>query len=231
MLEAQPPSASGLHRPVTTRLLAWFLRLFFEHLYTTLAFAYDVVAWASSAGQWDTWRATALRWVPAGGRTLELGPGTGHLLAALGSRSESAFGLERSPQMVAILRRRLRRLRVSVQMARGQAQAQPFAAGSFDCVVSTFPSEYIIDARSLDEVHRVLRPGGQLVIVTSAWPKGPRWIDRLAGWLYRSTGQALAPDGPWTQSLQTARIPLVVESVDLPRGVVVVLHGQKPLSG
>ena len=211
-----------------TRLFAGFLRLFFDHLYTTLAWAYDFVAWSSSAGQWDTWRSAALTWIPSTGRVLELGPGTGHLLLALHRRGLAAMGLERSRQMTRILRHRLTAAIGTVPVARGLAQAQPFASGSIDSVVSTFPSEYILDPKTLSEIDRTLRPGGCLVIVTGAWPKGPRGVDRLAGWLYRATGQALAPDGPWTKALQDSTIPLQVETVVLRRGVVVVLHGQKP---
>jgi len=210
------------------RLFGAFLRIFFEHLYTTLAWGYDFVAWASSAGQWDTWRATALDWIPDRGRLLELGPGTGHLLAALRRRGRSAVALERSPQMVGIVRRRWKKTGEPAPIARGLAQAQPFASGAFDSVVSTFPSEYITDADSLAEIHRTLRPGGRLVVVTAAWPVGTRGLDRLAGWLYRFTGQALDPDGPWTRALRSSIIPLKVETVVLPRGVVIVLHGEKP---
>ena len=214
-----------------TRLLVGFLRLFFHHLYTTLAWAYDFVAWSSSAGQWDTWRSAALTWIPSLGRVLELGPGTGHLLLALRRRSLAAVGLEPSPQMTRILRHRLTAAIGTVPVARGVAQAQPFASGSIDSVVSTFPSEYIPDRSSPSETRRPLSPGGCLVVVTAAWPKGPRSVDRLAGWLYRATGQALAPDSPWTKALQDSTIPLQVETVVLPRGVVVVLHGQKAATG
>jgi ubiquinone/menaquinone biosynthesis C-methylase UbiE len=216
-------------RSATSRLLGAFLRFFFEHLYTTLAWAYDFVAWASSAGQWDAWRATALEWIPERGRLLELGPGTGHLLAALQSRGRSAVALERSAQMVGIVRRRWTKTGGPAPIARGLAQAQPFASGSFDAVVSTFPSEYILEADSLSEIHRTLLPGGRLVVVTAAWPTGSRGHDRLAGWLYRFTGQALDPDGPWTRALRDSIIPLKVETVARPRGVVIVLHGEKPL--
>jgi ubiquinone/menaquinone biosynthesis C-methylase UbiE len=200
-----------------------FLRLFFGHLYTTLAWAYDFVAWSTSAGQWDRWRSVALDWIAPDTTVLELGPGTGHLLRAFRRRGQVAFGLERSPQMVRIARRRLASMGVAAPLARGRAQAQPFASNVFDAVVATFPSEYIIEGTTLAEIYRCLKPGGRLALLTAAWPTGPKLVDRLAGWLYRATGQALEPDGAWTQALRAAPIPLEVETVMLPRGMVVVV--------
>lgn len=215
---------------LTSRVLGSFLRRFFLHLYTTMAWAYDFVAWASSAGQWDTWRSTALRWLPARGRILELGPGTGHLLRALCLQGRDVYGLEASRQMVRLARRRLRRDGLAPPVVRGTGQAQPFPTACFDAIVSTFPSEYILEHETLSEVRRTLRPGGSLVVVAAAWPRGPGWVDLLASWLYRVTGQTILPESAWAKSLQASSFPLEVETVELPRGLVVVFHGVAPES-
>jgi len=215
---------------LSSHLLTSFLRTFFRHLYTTLAWAYDFVAWASSAGQWDAWRSAALRWLPAQGRILELGPGTGHLLRAMRLQGREAFGLEASRQMARRARRRAARGGLASPVVRGMGQAQPFPAACFDAIVSTFPSEYILDRVTLSEVQRTLRPGGILVVVAAAWPTGPGWVDRLASWPYRVTGQTILPESAWAKSLQASSIPLEVETVELPRGLVVVFHGTAPES-
>src|SRR4030067_2774056 len=98
--------------------------------------------------------------------------------------------------MTRILRHRLTAAIGTVPVARGVAQAQPFASGSIDSVVSTFPSEYILDPKTLSEIDRTLRPGGCLVIVTGAWPKGPRGGGRLGGWVFCATGAAPGPRRP-----------------------------------
>ena len=212
--------------PLALRIRHAFLNLFFRHLYTTLAWTYDFVAWLTSAGQWSTWRATALRWIPDGGRILELGPGTGHLLLSLRLQGRSALGLESSRQMAHITRRRLRDHGLPCAVARAQAQAQPFASAIFDAVVATFPSEYILEASTLSEIRRTLRPDGTVVIVAAAWPKGSGLIDRAAAWLFRVTGQTPTPESAWSRPLSIPDIPLQAETIEWPRGVVLVFHGR-----
>jgi len=66
----------------------------------------------------------------------------------------------------------------------------PFAAGSFETLVATFPSEYIFEASTLAEARRVLVTGGKLVIVPMAWVTGSGILDWLAAGLFRVTRQA-----------------------------------------
>jgi ubiquinone/menaquinone biosynthesis C-methylase UbiE len=76
-----------------------------------------------------------------------------------------------------------------VALARGYAQFLPLAADSLDCVLATFPSEYISDHLTLAEIKRTLKPSGRLVIVPMAWIWGKSLTDRAAKWLFRVTGQ------------------------------------------
>ena len=102
--------------------------------------------------------------VSRGGRLLDVGCGTGFLLARLLERHPTVqcAGVDLSPGMVAQARRRLPG---SVTLAVADAERLPFATGSFDAVVSAsslhfWPSP----ARGLEELHRVLRPSGQIVL-------------------------------------------------------------------
>ncbi|HEY7848682.1 MAG TPA: class I SAM-dependent methyltransferase [Ktedonobacterales bacterium] len=122
------------------------------------------------AGQWRVWQRLALPRL-RGEDVLEVGCGIGGLLADMVERGYRCQAIDRSPQMVAATRRELRRRRLGGDgqiVRQASVQALPFAAASFDNVVSTFPTEYIADLGALREMHRVLRPGGRLIVVISA---------------------------------------------------------------
>jgi SAM-dependent methyltransferase len=73
--------------------------------------------------------------------------------------------------MVAATQSRLRRHGFAVaaeRVTQGDVRALPFADATFEAVVSTFPTDYIADPRSLHEIVRVLRPDGQLIVVLGA---------------------------------------------------------------
>jgi ubiquinone/menaquinone biosynthesis C-methylase UbiE len=163
------------------KLLQRFMRFFFHLLYHPLAFTYDLVAWAVSFGRWKDWVFGILPFIE-GTRILELGHGPGHLQRLLLSRGWFAFGLDESKQMGRLAKRRLGE---SSNLTRGLAQSLPYSNEIFDCVVSTFPSEYIFDPRTLSEVRRVLRSRGRLVVLPAAFPK-----NRFLQWLYKVTGES-----------------------------------------
>jgi ubiquinone/menaquinone biosynthesis C-methylase UbiE len=164
------------------------LRLFFHLLYHQFAWTYDLVAATVSLGRWQTWVMSTMPYL--GGRVLEIGCGPGHLQLALHSRRFPAFGLDESTQMSRQAARRLRRQGFPVNLIRGCAQHLPYPDKLFGSVVSTFPSEYIFDPRTLSEIRRILVPGGKLVILPAAWITGPGFLERLAAGLFRLTGQA-----------------------------------------
>ncbi len=165
-----------------------FMQFFFYHFYHALAWTYDFVAAVVSIGRWKTWGRAALPHL-RGKRVLELGFGPGHLLAEMNRGEFQAVGLDESPQMIRQAKRNLARNKLPATLSRGYAQHLPFESGSFDNVVSTFPSEYIADPRTLAEVRRVLKEDGRFVIVPVAWLGGKSLLERGAQWLFEITGQ------------------------------------------
>jgi ubiquinone/menaquinone biosynthesis C-methylase UbiE len=161
----------------------------FARFYHEFAWTYDTVAAAVSGGRWFAWGRAALPF--AHGRVLELGAGTGRLQRALPQRGDvsQVYGLDASAQMLAITRRGLTRDDLPVRLVRAFAQALPFSPASFDTVVATFPTEYIVDPATLAEVRRVLRRGGRLVIVLAATFGADGLYQRAVGLLYRATLQ------------------------------------------
>jgi ubiquinone/menaquinone biosynthesis C-methylase UbiE len=74
--------------------------------------------------------------------------------------------IELSPQMLQIARKRAVQLGRDVDLRLGDAQALEFDGQSFDTVIITFGLCTIPDDRgAVAEAHRVLRPGGRLVLL------------------------------------------------------------------
>ena len=178
--------------------LRFFFNFFFKLLYHQFAWTYDWVAAIVSVGLWKDWVLAVLPHLE-GPSVLELGHGPGHLQTALLNRGILAYGLDASPQMGRLARRRLHRKGQSVQLLQARAQSLPLASGSFDQVVATFPTEYIIDPGTLKEAWRVLLPGGRMVVLPVAWITGQRWMERFAAALFRITKQS--PNLPHATSL------------------------------
>src|SRR5438132_4250890 len=131
--------------------------------YGRLAGSYD-----RSASRWDVLLRLdrGRRWVceRAQGQVLEVGIGTG---LSLGHYRDGAHltGLDATPEMLTVAGQRAVELGKEVDLRLGDAEALEFSDASFDTVVFTYSLCTIPDPqRSLAEAHRVLRPGGTLLL-------------------------------------------------------------------
>lgn len=98
----------------------------------------------------------------ASGRVLEIGCGTGASFPYYTAAAE-VFATEPDPHMLARARRRVADLGRAIDIRQAPAEALPFPDASFDAVVSTLVLCTVTDpARTLAEIRRVLRPGGEL---------------------------------------------------------------------
>jgi len=101
----------------------------------------------------------------ATGEVLEVAIGTG-LNLPLYPDGVRLTGIEFSPVMLAIARDRARQLGREVDLREADAHQLPFPDASFDTVVCTLSLCAIADpARAVEEMARVLRPGGQLLLL------------------------------------------------------------------
>jgi len=176
---------------MTTKEAAWqrVIELGFELLYHDLAWTYDAVSWIVSLGVWRDWQRTALKHVE-GHDVLEIGHGTGYILVALAWAGYTVTGVDRSAQMGHIARKRLREAGLgNIKLVQTWAQTLPFQDRSYDTVVATFPTEYIMDPDTLRGIRRVLRENGRLIVVPEARLSGSSWAVRSVEWLYQVTGQ------------------------------------------
>lgn len=201
------------------RLLQKFLLVFFSNLYTRFAWLYDAVAWLSSMGQWRLWRQTAI--IPfQPGFILELGHGPGHLQKELQQSGYPSMGIDPSRQMNRLAQRRLAKEGLAHDLVRAKAQSLPFKDQSFHGIVSTFPSDYILDPATLSEVHRVLSKHAPFVMIGYIVITGQALPDRFARWLYRITGQSGSIPPGWQSYLDEYGFDTRLEEVTLERSCV-----------
>ena len=116
----------------------------------------------TTRGHWQRARLeAAVRLVGDGpGSLLEVGVGSGRLLARLAERGWDIVGIDAAPRMVELARERVPG--ASLEVAR--AEELPFADASFDAVVAVGVLEYGDLEASLRELARVLRPGGRAML-------------------------------------------------------------------
>ncbi|MET7401789.1 class I SAM-dependent methyltransferase [Dactylosporangium sp. NPDC005572] len=148
-------------------------------------------AWNTQAAAYDRqiarferiWFTGGREWIGARarGRVLEVAVGTGRNLPHYPAGT-TLTGIELSPAMLAIARQRAAGLGLDVDLRTGDAEALPFDADTFDTVVCalslcTIPRP----AAAIGEMHRVLVPGGRLLLldhVGSTWPpvRAGQWL-------------------------------------------------------
>lgn len=119
-------------------------------------------------------RATALLSFPemselCGQKWLDVGCGTGLLSTVLSDRGGFVIGLDASSEMIRLASKipedrhsDSTRKRFPLQ---GIAERLPFCGNAFDGVLCSSVIEYLADPQEcLQEIHRVLKPGGRLII-------------------------------------------------------------------
>jgi ubiquinone/menaquinone biosynthesis C-methylase UbiE len=143
---------------------------------------YDPFLWAGERAGMRRHRRNLL--TRAIGRTLEIGAGTGLNLPLYPERLDDLVLAEPEAAMRTRLEAAGRRSGRAVRVIDAPAERLPVADGSVDTVVATLVL-CTVDApdAALGEIRRVLRPGGQLLLLEHVRSESPRlahWQDRLA---------------------------------------------------
>jgi ubiquinone/menaquinone biosynthesis C-methylase UbiE len=106
-----------------------------------------------------------------GESVLDVGCGTGTLAIAAKRRvGDNAVvrGIDPSPEMIARAGKKATRAKVDVTFETAFAESLPFPDAQFDVVLSTVMLHHLrraVREQSVREMHRVLKPGGRLLVV------------------------------------------------------------------
>ena len=173
---------------------------FVQKTFSSIAGRYDLANHLLSGGLDFLWRHRVSRLVAAAhpSRILDLATGSGDLAIALQKACPNAqvIGADFCLPMLEEARRKN-----VPHLVQADGLALPFRGSTFDAVTVAFGLRNMASwEKALSEMHRVLRPGGLLVVLDfSLPPKGPlreiyrlylhRILPRIAGW---TTGRAEA---------------------------------------
>jgi ubiquinone/menaquinone biosynthesis C-methylase UbiE len=105
--------------------------------------------------------------LPAGSRILEVAPGPGYLAIEIARRGAyQVSGLDISHTFVEIAAGNARGAHVDIDFRQGNAAAMPFPANTFDLVLCRAAfKNFSQPITAMNEMHRVLKPGGRALIV------------------------------------------------------------------
>lgn len=120
--------------------------------------------------------------IEGGHRVLDLGCGTGTLTLLIKSHYPKAevLGLDADPKALEVARAKAIRARLNVRLDKGMAFELPYPDASFDRVLSSLLFHHLTrenKERTLTEVFRLLRPGGELHVAD--WGKAQNKLMRM----------------------------------------------------
>ena len=139
--------------------------------------------------------------LPSGSRVLDVACGTGSITRELARHGHDVISLDQSPEMIG----RAAARGATAVLASGDRL--PFGAGAFDGVTLGYLLRYVDDVRTaVEELCRVVRPGGRIGIVEFGRPPGlwrPLWhlytrlvlpvVGRIIGSGWHEVGRFLGP--------------------------------------
>ena len=140
---------------------------------------YDLAVIITTLGQARRLRKMTvdLAHINPGDNVLDVGCGTGEvtLLAKTRANQGNVHGIDPSPEMLAVARKKAARKGLDINFRVGVIEALPFPDSSLDVVTSSLMMHHLpenLKGRGLAEIYRVLKPGGRLLIADFLRPTG-----------------------------------------------------------
>lgn len=167
-----------------------------QALFAPLGPTYDRYARLLSLGQDPRWRRFLVGRIEAGADAvvLDVATGTAAVAIELVRRTGcSVVGVDQSPEMLAVARRRimLAAATTQIRLVEARAEALPFSDACFDALTFTYLLRYVEEpGATLVELARVVRPGGTVASLEFGLP--PTAPMRALWELYTGIGLPLA---------------------------------------
>lgn len=158
-----------------------------QRMFDSIAPTYDILNLMLSAGSHKAWESKLVDSLPEApsGTCLDICTGTGALIPRLVRRFSSVVGLDVSPKMLSIAKRKYGGMH-KVSFIKADAQKLPFSDNCFDRITVAYGVRNLPDyLAGLKEIARVLKPGGVLGILEFGQPRLAVW--RQAFNLYSRT--------------------------------------------
>jgi demethylmenaquinone methyltransferase / 2-methoxy-6-polyprenyl-1,4-benzoquinol methylase len=161
---------------------------FAQRLFAPLPQRYDRLAEVLSMGQNGRWRAAMVDRVVSvrPSAVLDVASGTAGVAIQAANRSDAhVVGIDLTGDMLQQGRRNVAAagLRERVDLVNGQAECLPFPDAAFDGLMFTYLLRYVeAPAVALEEMARVVKPGGVIASLDFLAPPSPFW--RCWWWLY-----------------------------------------------
>ena len=159
-----------------------------QQMFDGIAPDYDRLNHLMSLGVDRSWRRRALREIVTPERPqalLDIACGTGDFALAQARRMHAnsrITGLDLSEGMLAVMREKVEKAGLAgrISCEQGDCEQMRFAEGSFDCATIAFGiRNFAHREAALEEILRVLKPGGRLVILELSVPE-----NKLLRWAY-----------------------------------------------
>ncbi len=150
-------------------------RRYVRTLFATIADRYDLITRLLSYGQDRRWkrRLVAMAAPASGLRALDLATGTGDLAFALAAAGADVVGLDLTWRMIELARAKTP-AGSAPRFLVGDMLALPFPARSFDIITTGYGLRNVPDLTlAIDEMRRVLRPGGRVLSLDFDRPQNP----------------------------------------------------------
>ena len=145
-----------------------------RRLFHTIAGRYDLITRLLSYGQDQRWKRRLVRLAAPrpGIRALDLASGTGDIALALAAQGCRVVALDITERMLQLAR--AKEPGGGVAFVAGDMMALPFPAASFDLVTTGYGIRNVPRIESaIDEIGRVLKPGGVLLSLDFNRPSNP----------------------------------------------------------